>query len=599
MKKLLLALALLLLPSAASAQCTGIFQPNTLCGNNSVKAQPPFSISASGIITGPGSSTVGDLALWNNLTGSALKDQAPAALTGVNDTNVTITTGGAAATSLVNAASLTLGWTGTLAAARLNANVVQGITNDTNVTGSITAQNLTLGWTGTLAAGRLNSNVVQAFTNDTNITASITAQNATLAWAGQLAISRGGTGASTQAGAAIAVLPVPVNTGDIVYWNGTIWTTLPGNNSGTQLLQENSSGLPSWVTVAGTGTITSILGQGGIAVLASSNPITSSGTIALDGNYTGFALSNCTLTASVGSSLLTVALKDNAGNDPSATSPCNINYRSATANTGGTTLVQQTTAISISTFATGATLGTSNNTAFRFWVVAFNNAATNVLALFNASTSTQIFPLDEYRVASSTPISGSATSAGVFYTPNGTTISNKAFRILGFIEYNSTGLATAGTSASAPNFVQAFGPGIHRPGEVVQEKYLLTETQTGNATNTKTPTAATITITPTSAANPLRAMSVGSAFSNSSGLVIILQIYSASGANAVGTGIHYVVVGSGNFVSGQTLRAWDLPNTASAIDYTVYLNTNAGGGTAYYPFSGGGTVDMSVTEIMG
>lgn len=45
-------------------------------------------------------------------------------------------------------------WTGTLAAARLNSNVVQAITNDTNVTGSISAQNLTLGWTGVLAASR-------------------------------------------------------------------------------------------------------------------------------------------------------------------------------------------------------------------------------------------------------------------------------------------------------------------------------------------------------------------------------------------------------------------------------------------------------------
>jgi hypothetical protein len=52
------------------------------------------------------------------------------------------------------AASLTLGWSGTLAAGRLNANVVQGITNDTNVTGSIATQTLTLGWTGTLSVAR-------------------------------------------------------------------------------------------------------------------------------------------------------------------------------------------------------------------------------------------------------------------------------------------------------------------------------------------------------------------------------------------------------------------------------------------------------------
>jgi hypothetical protein len=87
-----------------------------------------------------------------------------AALTSSNDTNVTITLGGTPASALLVATSITMGWSGTLAAARLNANVVQ------------------------------------AFTNDTNITASITAQNATLAWAGTLAVARGGTGGGTASG---------------------------------------------------------------------------------------------------------------------------------------------------------------------------------------------------------------------------------------------------------------------------------------------------------------------------------------------------------------------------------------------------------------
>lgn len=77
-----------------------------------------------------------------------------AALTGANDTNVTLTVGGTAASALLAAASITAGWTGTLAANRLNSNVVQGVTNDTNVTGSIAAQNLSFGWTGTLAVAR-------------------------------------------------------------------------------------------------------------------------------------------------------------------------------------------------------------------------------------------------------------------------------------------------------------------------------------------------------------------------------------------------------------------------------------------------------------
>jgi hypothetical protein len=51
-------------------------------------------------------------------TGGAPQWSAPAALTKTDDTNVTLTLGGSASTSLLNAASLTLGWTGTLAVGR-------------------------------------------------------------------------------------------------------------------------------------------------------------------------------------------------------------------------------------------------------------------------------------------------------------------------------------------------------------------------------------------------------------------------------------------------------------------------------------------------
>ena len=128
-------------------------------------------LALAGATSGSLTQTVGSVAgtpiiTWGNGTGTpAVTASTPlvlntttgnltitgAALTKTDDTNVTLTLGGAAATSLVNAASLTLGWTGTLAAGRLNSNVVQSVINGTNITGSISAQALTLGWTGTLA----------------------------------------------------------------------------------------------------------------------------------------------------------------------------------------------------------------------------------------------------------------------------------------------------------------------------------------------------------------------------------------------------------------------------------------------------------------
>ena len=47
------------------------------------------------------------------------------------------------------------------------------------------------------------------------------------------------------------IFQTPTRAGDVVYWNGTSWVTLAGNNSGTNALTENSSGVPSWASVSG------------------------------------------------------------------------------------------------------------------------------------------------------------------------------------------------------------------------------------------------------------------------------------------------------------------------------------------------------------
>lgn len=194
---------------------------------------------------GPG--TAGDLLKSNGTSGPTFV--APAALTKTDDTNVTLTLGGSASTALVNAASITAGWTGTLASTRLNSNVVQGVTNDTNITGSIAAQNLTLGWTGTLAAARLNANVVQGITNDTNVTGSIATQTLTLGWMGQLAIARGGTGASTQQ-AALNALAGAVTSGQYLRGNGTNVLMSAIQAGDVPTLNQNTTGSAATLTTA-------------------------------------------------------------------------------------------------------------------------------------------------------------------------------------------------------------------------------------------------------------------------------------------------------------------------------------------------------------
>jgi hypothetical protein len=103
-------------------------------------------------------------------------------------------------------------------------------------------------------------------TDDTNVTltlggtpasALVNAASLTLGWTGQLSIARGGTGQTTQQAAFDALGPTATRAGDIVYWNGTHYVTLAGNNSGTNVLSENASGVPSWAA-PGAGTVQSV-----------------------------------------------------------------------------------------------------------------------------------------------------------------------------------------------------------------------------------------------------------------------------------------------------------------------------------------------------
>lgn len=60
----------------------------------------------------------------------------------------------------------------------------------------------------------------------------------------------------TKATAQINLLPTPTRAGDIMYWNGTAWVTVPGNNgAGTLYLQETNSGVPSFTAPSGSGTV--------------------------------------------------------------------------------------------------------------------------------------------------------------------------------------------------------------------------------------------------------------------------------------------------------------------------------------------------------
>lgn len=151
-----------------------------------------------------------------------------------------------------------------------------------NAEGQLTlaGTNVVIAPAGTLSGATLNSTVVSSsLTSVGTLTGGATGAGFTLNFttstiSGTLGYASGGTNASSQTTARNNIFPTPTRSGDIAYWTGTVWQTLAGNNSGTQFLQETASGVPSWATVAGTGTVTSVTCNGVVITNAGTCPST-------------------------------------------------------------------------------------------------------------------------------------------------------------------------------------------------------------------------------------------------------------------------------------------------------------------------------------
>lgn len=115
----------------------------------------------------------------------------------------------------------------------------------------------TLGATGALTLATVNGNVgsfgsaTQCVVFTTNGKGLITAASvvtctpalASITGLGADVATALGNGTNTSGG---IVTPTLTRAGDIIYWNGSAWVTVAGNNSGTAMLTENASGAPSF-----------------------------------------------------------------------------------------------------------------------------------------------------------------------------------------------------------------------------------------------------------------------------------------------------------------------------------------------------------------
>ena len=315
---------------------------------------------------------------------------------------------------------------------------------------------------------------------------------------------------------------------------------------------------------------------------------------------------NLAISASVAASALTISITGIDGNAPSSTNPVTIPFRSATATSGTPVWRSLTSALSL-VISSGSTMGTANSTPFRLWLVLFDDAGTVRLGAINCLSGTNIYPLAANGLASSTAEggAGAADIAQVIYT--GTAVSSKAFRVIGFMDWGS-GLATAGTWASAPTLVQLFGPGVALPGQVVQHVRSQTgAVATGTTALPYDDTPPQITegdqymsqaITPTSACNVLAIEAVGMLAHSSTGTGIGMALFQDAVASAL-AGV-FSAAPTAAYSICLKLQHWMLSATSSSTTMRIRAGGGAGATTTFNGTAGGrifGNVAASYLDI--
>jgi hypothetical protein len=309
-------------------------------------------------------------------------------------------------------------------------------------------------------------------------------------------------------------------------------------------------------------------------------------------------LQNVSFAVSASAGALTIALKDVNGNDATATTPVTLTFRNAslTASPNTPTVIEVQAATSVVVPST-STLGTVSATGFRIWIIGWNDGGTFRLGVFNASTPNNIFPLQENGVASSLQVVAAGNSAGQHYTA-GAAVTSKAFRVLGYVDWNASGVATAGTwTTTNLNSITTYGPTIPLPGRSTgQIARVTSNTPTTNTTATYASTNLTEAISLSSAANFVKYTITGPVFGSATTSEPQLQMF--RGSTGIGTTSDWFSNNSAATDATATLNDIDFPNVLGSQTYTLKLRQANGASTAQF-LSAGLPGNMLLEEIMG
>jgi hypothetical protein len=304
---------------------------------------------------------------------------------------------------------------------------------------------------------------------------------------------------------------------------------------------------------------------------------------------------NLQLAAAVSGNNLTVSVLGVNGSNPSSTNPVLVNFRSQTLNNGSNGIVygQITGALSFQV-TSGFTMGCTTTVVCRLWVTLIcrtelSGSCSDIrLGLSNQSIATQVFPLAEDALQTTGSGTTGGSAAGTIQA-NIAAMSGVAIRIAGYVEVTWT---SGSGWATTPSKVQVFGPGVHKPGDVVQTVFVQNGSgaSTGGSFVTSNVAAS---ISPTSAIN-LIAINANCGAEAASGANVSAVLRRGASTNIsqsllVGDSAGANVQQINGFVAFSVL---DNPATVSSTTYAIYFNSSTGTSA----IAGGHIV---VQEIMG
>lgn len=315
----------------------------------------------------------------------------------------------------------------------------------------------------------------------------------------------------------------------------------------------------------------------------------------------GVGMVNGTIVESHTGNAVTFSILTLAAATPSATDPVTFGFRNSAVNNGNYTAIQVTAGLTL-TISSGSTMGFASGVAGKLWIVAFNDAGTVRLGVINCLSGTNIYPLGQVPIASSTAEggAGAADSAQTFYA--NATITSKPYCLIGYASYE-TGVGPPGAWSGSPTRIQLTGYGVKLPGDVIQTLISYTSGASTGATavpldntipqNTEGDQFMSQAIVPSSASNILEITSQ-SYTANTNGGTHVNALFQDSSANALAVG---GTTPGANAIGNISLLWRMLAATTSSTTFKSRLGS-ATGTTTFNGASGAGLYNSTLASYI-